>query len=94
MEIAIAMKAMAKAKVVGPDGLPVELLKLQLQKDRAILLELHRLATLIWREGKISQQLLLLLLLLLFLTFSVLGSPAAYPTTHPPHCSFGEKIKK
>ena len=70
MEVAIAMKAIAKAKVVEPDGIPVELLKLQLQQDWAILLELHRLATLIWREGKVSQQ----LLLLLFLTFSVLGA--------------------
>ena len=55
-EIATAIKAMANAKAVGPDGLPAELLKLRLQQDRTILLELHRLATLIWREGKISQQ--------------------------------------
>ena len=55
-EIATAMKAMANAKVVGPDGLPVELLKLGLQQDRTILLKLHRLTTLIWREGKVPQQ--------------------------------------
>ena len=55
-EIAIAMKAVANAKTVGPDGLPVELLKLGLQQDRTILLELHRLTTLIWREGKVPQQ--------------------------------------
>ena len=55
-EIATAMKAMANAKAVGPDGLPAELLKLGLQQDRTILLELHRLATLIWREGKVLQQ--------------------------------------
>ena len=55
-EIARAMKAMANAKAVGPDGLPVELLKLGLQQDRTILLELHRLTTLIWREGKVPQQ--------------------------------------
>ena len=41
---------------MGPDGLPAELLKLGLQPDRTILLELHRLTTLIWREGKVSQQ--------------------------------------
>ena len=35
-EIAPAMKAMANAKVVGPDGLPAELLKLGLQQDRTI----------------------------------------------------------
>ena len=55
-EIATAMKAMANAKVVGPDGLPVELLKLGLQQDRTIRMELHRLTTLIWREGKVPQQ--------------------------------------
>ena len=37
------MKAMANAKEVGPDGLPAELLKLGLQQDRTVLLELHRL---------------------------------------------------
>ena len=55
-EIATAIKAMANAKGVGPDGLPAELLKLGLQQDRTILLELHRLTTLIWREGKVPQQ--------------------------------------
>ena len=53
---AIAMKARANAKAVGPDGLPAELLKLGLQQeDRTILLELQRLTTLIWREGKVPQ---------------------------------------
>ena len=55
-DIATAMKAMANAKAVGPDGLPAELLKLGLQQDRTILPELHRLTTLIWREGKVPQQ--------------------------------------
>ena len=55
-EIATAMKAMANAKAMGPDGLPAELLKLGLQQDRTILLELHRLTTLIWCEGKVPQQ--------------------------------------
>ena len=50
------MKAKANAKVVGPDGLPAELLKLGLQQDRTILLELHRPTTLIWREGKVPHQ--------------------------------------
>ena len=52
-EIATTMKAMVNAKAVGPDGLPAKLLKLGLQQDRTILLELHRLTTLIWREGKV-----------------------------------------
>ena len=56
-EIATAMKAMANAKAVEPDGLPAELLKLGLQQeDRTILRELHRLTTLIWRQGKVPQQ--------------------------------------
>ena len=55
-EIATAMKAMANAKAVGPDGLPVELLKLGLQQDRTILRELHRLTIFIWRQGKVAQQ--------------------------------------
>ena len=55
-EIATAVKAMANANVVGPNGLPAELLKLGLQQDRTILLKLHRFATLIWREGKVPQQ--------------------------------------
>ena len=55
-EVATAMKAMKNAKAVEPDGLSVELLKLGLQQDRAVLMELHRLMTLIWREGKVPQQ--------------------------------------
>ena len=55
-EIATAMKAMANAKAVELDGLAAELLKLGLQQDRTILLELHRLTTLIWCEGKVPQQ--------------------------------------
>ena len=52
-EIAIAMKAMANAKAVGPDGFPAKLLKLGLQQDRTILRELHRLTILSWRQGKV-----------------------------------------
>ena len=55
-EIATAMKAMGNEKAVGPDGLPAELLKLGLQQDRTVLLEFHRLTTLIWRERKVPQQ--------------------------------------
>ena len=45
-EIATTMKAMSNTKALGPDGLPAELLKLGLQQDRTILLELRRLTTL------------------------------------------------
>ena len=55
-EIAKPMKTMATVKAVGLDGLPAELLKLGLQQDRTILLELHRLTTLIWRERNVPQQ--------------------------------------
>ena len=55
-EIAAAMKAMENAKAVGQDGLLADLLKLRLQQDRTILLELQRLTTFIWREGKVPQQ--------------------------------------
>ena len=55
-ETATAMKTMANEKPVRPDGLPSELLKLGLEQDRTILLEFHRLTTLIWREGKVPQQ--------------------------------------
>ena len=55
-EIATAMKAMANAKTMGPDGLLAKLLKFGLQQDRTILLELRRLTTLIRREGKVPQQ--------------------------------------
>ena len=40
-EITTAMKAMTNEKVVGPDGIPAELLKLGLQQDGTILLEFH-----------------------------------------------------
>ena len=55
-EITTAIKAMVNAKAVGPDGLPAELMEPDFQHDRTILLELHRLTTLIWREGKVPQQ--------------------------------------
>ena len=55
-DVATAMKVMANAKTVRLNGLPVELLKLGLQQDRTILLELHGLTTRIWREEKALQQ--------------------------------------
>ena len=55
-EIAIAMKTMASAKAVGPDGFPLELLELGLRQDPTVLLELLRLTTLLRRKGKFTQQ--------------------------------------
>ena len=54
--IATAIKATANVKAVGSDALPTELQNLRLQQDRTILLELHRLTTLLWRERKVPQQ--------------------------------------
>ena len=54
-EIVTAIKAMANAKAVGPHSLPVELLKHRLQQDRAIIQELYRRTTLIWREEQVLQ---------------------------------------
>ena len=55
-EIAAAMKAAVTAKALRPYGLPGELLKLGLQQNRTTPLELHRLATLIWREEKVPKK--------------------------------------
>ena len=55
-EIATAMTAIANAKAVEVDELPAELLNLGRRQGRTILLELHRLTTLIWRERKVPQQ--------------------------------------
>ena len=54
-ELAVTTNAMANSKVVGPIGLTVELLKLELHQDKAILIELHWPAALIWREVKVPQ---------------------------------------
>ena len=45
-----------KQEAVGSDGLLVELLGPGLQQNQTMLLELHRLTTLTWREGKVPQQ--------------------------------------
>ena len=55
-EIATAIKAMANAKAVEPDGLPAELRKLGLKHYWIILLELHRDTILIWSKGRVPQQ--------------------------------------
>ena len=55
-EVATAMKATTNAKAVGPDGLPVELLKFGRQQDRTVLIEVQQLITNIWCKGKNPQQ--------------------------------------
>ena len=44
-EVASALRSMANAKAVGPDELPVELLKLGLHHDTTVLREFHRVIT-------------------------------------------------
>ena len=54
--VAATLRRMAKSKIVGPDGLPVDALKLGPYHDRTIFQELHRLITLIWQEVRAPQQ--------------------------------------
>ena len=46
-EVAAALRSMANAKAVGPDGLPAELLKLGLHENRTIRRALHRMTKLV-----------------------------------------------
>ena len=55
-EVAAALLSMANAKVVGPDELPVELLKLGLHHEVVVLREFHRENTLVWRKGRVPQR--------------------------------------
>ena len=50
VEIAMALRSMANSKTVGADGLPAELQKLELNQDRSILRELHRLIMQRWKD--------------------------------------------
>ena len=56
-EITVALRPMANAKAVGPDELPVELLKLGLH-DPTLFREFHGVIVikLVWREGKIPKR--------------------------------------
>ena len=53
-EVASALRSMANAKAVGPDELPVELLKLGLHHDATVLREFHRVITRVRRDGHVS----------------------------------------
>ena len=50
------MRSMANAKAVGPDELPMELLKLGLHHDTTVLREFHRVITRVWRDGQVPQR--------------------------------------
>ena len=49
------MEVITNVKAVGPDGLPVQMLNFGRLQDQAILMEFHRLVTLIWLEGEVPQ---------------------------------------
>lgn len=55
-DVTIALWAIASSKSVETDWLHAELLKLGLSQDQSILLEFHRLITIIWCEGKVPQR--------------------------------------
>ena len=47
---------MANAKVVGPDELPVELLKLGINHEPTVLREFHRVIKLVWHQREVPQR--------------------------------------
>ena len=47
---------MANAKAVGPDELPVELLKLGINLDPTVLWEFHRVIKLVWHQREVPQR--------------------------------------
>ena len=46
---------MANAKAVGPDKLPIELLKLGISHGPIVLWELHRVIKLVWHQQEVPQ---------------------------------------
>ena len=55
-ELIGALRSMADAKVVRLDELPVELLKLGISHDPAILREFHRVIKLVWHQREVPQR--------------------------------------
>ena len=51
-----ALRSMANAKAVGPDELPVELLKLGKKHDPTVLREFHRVIKLMWHQREVPQR--------------------------------------
>ena len=47
---------MANVKAVGPDELPVELLKLGINYDPTVLREFHRVIKLVWHQREVPQR--------------------------------------
>ena len=55
-ELIEALRSMANAKAVGPDKLPVELLKLRINLDPTVLREFHRVIKLVWHQREVPQR--------------------------------------
>ena len=55
-ELIGALRSMANAKAVGPDELPVELLKLGINHDPTVLREFHRVIKLVWHQREVPQR--------------------------------------
>ena len=51
-----ALRSMANAKAVGPDKLPVELLKLEINHDPTVLREFHRVIKRVWHQWEVPQR--------------------------------------
>ena len=55
-EVIGALRSMANAKAVGPDELPVELLKLGINHNPTVLREFHRVIKLVWHQREVPQR--------------------------------------
>ena len=55
-ELIGALRSMANGKAVGPDELPVELLKLGLNYDPTVLREFYRIIKLVWHQREVPQR--------------------------------------
>ena len=55
-ELIGVLRSMANAKAVGPDELPVELLKLGINRDPTVLREFHRMIKRVWHQRKVPQR--------------------------------------
>ena len=55
-ELTDAIRSLANAKAVGPDGVSVELFKITLNGDPAVLRRLLEVVVCIWRGGEVPQQ--------------------------------------
>ena len=55
-ELIGALRSMANAKAVGPDELPVELLKLGINHDPTVPREFHRVIKRVWHQREVPQR--------------------------------------